>query len=199
MVWRCGLVMALVAVTACTSSEEARGAADAGSEGAGRPDTFCFTRPVRPSGRPSPRPGARGSRRRSRRAPNTASSCRCARCSIVANADAFDGREVVTNGTVRANCTKRGCWMEVRPDAARDGAGLTVRFKDYGFFVPLDSRGARVKMQAKVAVTVLTKGQVLELEAEGGTVTGKRPDGSAKVTELTASGVEMRGRKKTSK
>ncbi|MBX3185365.1 MAG: DUF4920 domain-containing protein [Labilithrix sp.] len=116
---------------------------------------------------------------------------------IVADPAKFNRKEVLTSGTVRANCTKRGCWMEVRPDAERDGAGLTIRFKDYGFFVPLDSRGARVTMQAKVAVTVLTKGQVLELEAEGGTVTNKRPDGSAEVTELTAAGVEMRGRKKS--
>ncbi len=38
--------------------------------------------------------------------------------------------------------------MEVRPEAERDGAGATVKFKDYSFFVPLDSRGARVTLRA---------------------------------------------------
>jgi hypothetical protein len=52
-----------------------------------------------------------------------------------------------------------------------------------------------VKFQAVVNVTHLNPGQVAEMEAEGGTVT-KLPDGSADVTLLMASGVEMRGRKK---
>jgi len=113
---------------------------------------------------------------------------------ILAAPDTFDGQEVITHGTVRANCQKRGCWMEVRPDAVRDGSSATVRFLDYGFFMPLDSRGARVKFQGTIEVAVLTKGQVDEMEAEGGTVVDKRPDGSAKALLIIASGVEMRGR-----
>jgi hypothetical protein len=118
---------------------------------------------------------------------------------IVTTPEAFDGKEVLTNGTVRANCQKRGCWMEVRPDAQRDGATATIRFKDYAFFMPLDSRGARVKLQGIVQVRVLTKGQVAEMEAEGGSVGEKRPDGSAVSLEIMASGVEMRGRKTAGK
>ena len=118
---------------------------------------------------------------------------------IVAAPETFDGKEIITNGTVRASCQKRGCWMEVRPDAERAGASATVRFKDYGFFMPYDSQGARVRFQATVEVAILTKGEVLEMEAEGGTVGNKRPDGSASAILLVASGVEMRGRKKVSK
>lgn len=114
---------------------------------------------------------------------------------ILAAPDKFDGKELITNGTVRASCTKRGCWMEVRPDEARDGAAATIRFLDYGFFVPLDSRSARVKFQGTVEVSVLTKAQVAEFESEGGTVLDKHPDGSAKALLIIASGVEMRGRK----
>jgi Domain of unknown function (DUF4920) len=32
------------------------------------------------------------------------------------------------------SCTKKGCWMTVRMP---DGGKMMVRFKDYGFFVPL--------------------------------------------------------------
>lgn len=117
---------------------------------------------------------------------------------VVATPAKYDGKEIVTNGTVRASCQKRGCWMEVRPDADRAGSSVTVRFKDYGFFMPLDSQGARVRFQATVEVTILTKGEVAEMESEGGTV-DKLPDGSARAILLVASGVEMRGRKKAGK
>ena len=108
----------------------------------------------------------------------------------------LDGQEFVTRGTLRAACTKRGCWMEVRPTNDRNGAGLTTRFKNYGFFVPLNSRGAEVKFQFKVNATELSAAQVKEYEAEGGVVTNKQADGTASVVELTSSGVLMRGRKK---
>lgn len=108
----------------------------------------------------------------------------------------LDGQEFVTQGTLRAACTKRGCWMEVRPTDDRNGAGITTRFKNYGFFVPLNSRGAEVKFQFKVNATELSAAQVKEYEAEGGVVSNKKADGSASVVELTASGVLMRGRKK---
>lgn len=108
----------------------------------------------------------------------------------------LDGQEFITRATVRASCTKRGCWMEVRPSDDRNGTGLTTRFKNYGFFVPLNSRGAEIKMQFKVNATELTPAQVTAYEAEGGVVSNKKEDGSASVVELTATGVLMRGRKK---
>lgn len=115
---------------------------------------------------------------------------------LASKAAELDGQEFITRGTVRASCTKRGCWMEVRPTDDRNGAGLTTRFKNYGFFVPLNSRGAEIKMQFKVNATELTAAQVKEYEAEGGVVTNKKEDGTASVVELTATGVLMRGRKK---
>jgi hypothetical protein len=114
---------------------------------------------------------------------------------VVRDAQALKGKKIITNGTVRASCLKRGCWMEIRPDDERDGVGVTVRFKDYGFFVPLNSRGARVRFEAVVNYTKMTAAQVKEMEAEGGTVTEKNADGTANVVLLMASGVEMRGRK----
>ena len=115
---------------------------------------------------------------------------------LVARAADLNKQEFITRGTVRAACTKRGCWMEVRPTEDRNGAGITTRFKNYGFFVPLNSRGAEVKMQFKVNAVKLSAAQVKEFEQEGGVVTDKQEDGSASVVELTASGVSMRGRKK---
>lgn len=108
----------------------------------------------------------------------------------------FVGKDVFTTGVVRASCTKRGCWMEIRPEDDRGGATLTVRFKNYKFFVPLSSRGAHVAIQGKVLVKTLSADEVAHLEAEGATIPGKLEDGTAKQVQFTAIGVEMCGRGK---
>jgi hypothetical protein len=113
---------------------------------------------------------------------------------VLATPEAYAKKIIGTSGSVRAACEKRGCWMEIRDPDDRASAGLTVRFKNYGFFVPLNSRGADVRIQGVVSIQKLSAGQVKEMEAEGGTVANKQPDGTATAIEFTASGVEMRGR-----
>ncbi|MBX3234403.1 MAG: DUF4920 domain-containing protein [Labilithrix sp.] len=108
--------------------------------------------------------------------------------------DQYRDKTIETTGKVRANCTKKGCWMEVRPADRVDGDAITVRFKDYGFFVPLDSRGHEVRIQGTIRVEIMSPAAVAEAEAEGATVPNKNPDGSANVATFTATGVEMRGR-----
>ena len=39
-------------------------------------------------------------------------------------------------------CSKKGCWM--RLSLADSGQSVRIRFKDYGFFMPLDSKGSEV-------------------------------------------------------
>ena len=41
-------------------------------------------------------------------------------------------------GTIKDVCTKKGCWMTLDLGDEKD---LMVRFKDYGFFMPLDAKG----------------------------------------------------------
>lgn len=41
-------------------------------------------------------------------------------------------------GTIKEVCTKKGCWMTLDLGDDKD---LMVRFKDYGFFMPLDAKG----------------------------------------------------------
>jgi hypothetical protein len=86
--------------------------------------------------------------------------------------------------------------MDVRPEEDRAALSLTVRFLDYGFFVPLNSRGARVRMEGVTEITTMTAAEVKHMEDEGAEVSGKKADGTAEHVEFTASGVEMRGRKK---
>lgn len=47
-------------------------------------------------------------------------------------------------------CSKKGCWMKL---ALTEGTETMVRFKDYGFFVPLDAAGKEVIVNGKAFVT----------------------------------------------
>jgi len=107
---------------------------------------------------------------------------------LVADADALAGKTVVVEADVKAACTKKGCWMELG-DAG--GRKARVTFKDYGFFVPLDSTGSRARLEGVVEVKTLDKKQVEHLEAEGGKFPTKAADGSAREVRLVASGVEL--------
>ncbi|MCB9255751.1 MAG: DUF4920 domain-containing protein [Chitinophagales bacterium] len=49
-----------------------------------------------------------------------------------------DSIELKLRGTVQDVCTKKGCWMTLEIGEAEQ---LMVRFKDYGFFVPLNCDG----------------------------------------------------------
>lgn len=101
----------------------------------------------------------------------------------------FDGKTVALEGTVRKACTKKGCWMELAP--SEDAVGVRVTFKDYGFFVPLDSAGSKAKVEGVVKVTELDEAKAKHYEAEGAKV-NKGADGKYREVQLVALGVELR-------
>lgn len=108
---------------------------------------------------------------------------------LLAKPAEFDGKTVALEGTVRRACTSMGCWMELAP--AEKGPGVRVTFKDGGFFVPLDSAGAKARVEGTVKVAVLAPERAKHSEAEGATVT-KGKDGASREVQLVASGVELR-------
>jgi len=57
--------------------------------------------------------------------------------------------EAVVSGKVESVCQAKGCWMNiVSPDGSRSEE-MFVKFKDYGFFMPLDISGKEVVMRGK--------------------------------------------------
>ncbi len=52
---------------------------------------------------------------------------------------------VKVEGTIEECCQKKGCWMKVKVEGMDDP--IRVSFKDYGFFVPLNSAGNTVVME----------------------------------------------------
>ena len=102
----------------------------------------------------------------------------------------FEGKTVTVEAKVRQACEKKGCWMELAGTDAK-GPGVRVTFKDYGFFVPLDSAGSTAKVEGVVKVSELSEARAKHYESEGATV-AKGKDGKYREVQLVASGVELR-------
>ena len=49
-----------------------------------------------------------------------------------------DTLQLTLKGTIKEVCTKKGCWITL---SMENDSEMMVRFKDYGFFVPLDASG----------------------------------------------------------
>ena len=49
-----------------------------------------------------------------------------------------DTLQLTLKGNIKDVCSKKGCWMTLSMPNETD---MMVRFKDYGFFVPLDASG----------------------------------------------------------
>ncbi|QLG46251.1 DUF4920 domain-containing protein [Costertonia aggregata] len=71
----------------------------------------------------------------------------------------YDGLKVSdtldTNFTAKVKevCQSKGCWMKLE---LQDGKEAMVRFKDYGFFVPMDISGRDVVVNGKAFVNEMS-------------------------------------------
>ena len=108
---------------------------------------------------------------------------------LLAKPQAHEGKTVRVEGQVRKACEKKGCWMELAEGAK--GAGVRVTFKDYGFFVPLDSAGSQARVEGVVKVAELSENRAKHYEGEGAIVP-RGADGKAREVQLVATGVELR-------
>ncbi len=100
----------------------------------------------------------------------------------------FTKTAVVTDGVVKAVCKQMGCWMEIAPADGKDGVRVT--FKDYGFFVPKDSKTMKAKMAGMIEIKTLSKEEADHLEHDGAVVK-RNEDGTAREVSFVASGVEL--------
>lgn len=99
--------------------------------------------------------------------------------------------EFKLSGTIEECCQKKGCWMKLDMGG---GQMLRVGFKDYAFFMPLESAGSKIVMQG-MATYDTTSVDALKHYAEDA---GKSKDEIAAITEpevelvFEASGVRLR-------
>lgn len=74
-------------------------------------------------------------------------------------------------------CSKKGCWMKLPAGDADET--IMVRFKDYGFFMPLDSKGKDVIVEGKAFVKEVSVDELKHYAEDA----GKSKEEIAKITE----------------
>jgi hypothetical protein len=112
---------------------------------------------------------------------------------VVENPEKFTTEPVIFEGSIAEVCQKKGCWMKVVSDSS--DIGTRVTFKDYGFFVPTNSKNWLVRAEGVFHVKVWTKEEADHLVGEGAQLS-RNADGRATEIGFVATGVELK--KKTS-
>ena len=100
----------------------------------------------------------------------------------------YADKAVLVEGVVERVCTRKGCWIELAPEPG--AAGVRVTFKDYGFFVPVDAQGMKVKAEGAVVVKELSKEKADHYAEEGARIK-RNADGTATEVTFVAAGVEL--------
>jgi len=78
---------------------------------------------------------------------------------------------------IKEVCSKKGCWMKL---SLSKEVETMVRFKDYAFFMPLDSQGKEVVLNGKAFVKITTVA-ALQHDAEDA---GKSKEEIANITSV---------------
>lgn len=79
--------------------------------------------------------------------------------------------------TIESVCKKKGCWMKV--DLGKGEEQSFVRFKDYGFFMPLDGEKANVIVHGKAFVSEISVEKLRHYAEDA----GKSKEEIAKITQ----------------
>lgn len=107
---------------------------------------------------------------------------------VLGSPDTYTKNAVVVEGLIITACERKGCWMQL---AAGEGEpSVRVTFKDYAFFVPLDSKGMKARAEGVTTVKKLSKRDAGHLEEEGAKLQ-RNEDGTANEVSFIASGVEL--------
>jgi len=56
---------------------------------------------------------------------------------------------VKVTGLIDGVCQAKGCWMNIVSTSDKSKESMFVKFKDYGFFMPLDASGSTATMEGK--------------------------------------------------
>lgn len=81
------------------------------------------------------------------------------------NAFTGDSMRVTVSADISAACKKKGCWMKLdvnRPDE------MMVRFRDYEFFVPLNSAGRKTTVHGVAYYDTISVAQLKHYAEDGG-------------------------------
>lgn len=97
-----------------------------------------------------------------------------------ANMAVADTLQTKFTATVTAVCQSKGCWMRLQ---LKDGQETMVRFKDYGFFMPMDIKGKEVIVNGLAFVEEMSVDDQKHYAKDGGQSEAKL----AKITKVKKS------------
>ena len=102
------------------------------------------------------------------------------------NAEKFSGKVVQVKGNVATVCRKKGCWMGLGGEKVTSRARVT--FKDYAFFVPLDSQGSKAIVEGSVKAKVMSMAERKHLADDAGKPLSAIPKSELRIV---ATGVKL--------
>jgi hypothetical protein len=76
-----------------------------------------------------------------------------------------DSVKVVFQSNIKSVCKKKGCWMNLD---LTDGNKAFVKFKDYGFFVPLNADGSDVIVNGYAFIDVVSVSELKHYAKDAG-------------------------------
>jgi len=92
----------------------------------------------------------------------------------VNEAGTFEGK---VQGEITGTCAKKGCWMKLKNE---EGEDIRVKFKEYGFFVPVEGQEGKTTIMQGMAWQDTVSVEMARHYAEDG---GATPEEIAKITE----------------
>lgn len=114
--------------------------------------------------------------------------------SINKSPESFKDKKVTIEGVIVRSCKSMGCWLEIA-ESDKDKS-LRVELKNHAFFVPLNSAGAKARVEGTVSVKTMSAEKVKHLmEDDGAKFDNINADGSVTQVVFDATGVELTRKK----
>jgi Domain of unknown function (DUF4920) len=74
-------------------------------------------------------------------------------------------QDLTITGTIDGVCQAKGCWMTIK---LPNGQDMTVKFKDYAFFMPKDASGKTVVAHGKAFIKTTSVAELQHLAEDAG-------------------------------
>jgi hypothetical protein len=79
--------------------------------------------------------------------------------------DKTEVTDVTIKGTINGVCQTKGCWMTI---TLPNGEDMTVKFKDYAFFLPKDCAGKNIVAHGKTFLKITSVEELKHLAQDAG-------------------------------
>jgi hypothetical protein len=73
--------------------------------------------------------------------------------------------DVTISGKIKGVCQAKGCWMTIE---LSNGEEMTVKFKDYAFFMPMDCAGRSILAHGKTFIKTTSVAELQHLAEDAG-------------------------------